>query len=64
MIISIICVATISILTTGCLTTTQKSTAVGTGGGAGDVGGTSGKRVDGIATYLPGLRRKVAATSP
>ncbi len=23
-----------------------------------------GKRVDGIATYLPGLRRKVAATSP
>ncbi len=39
MIVSIICVTTISILTTGCLTTTQKSTTVGTGGGAGDVGG-------------------------
>jgi hypothetical protein len=33
-IFTIICVATISILTTGCLTTTQKSTAIGTGGGA------------------------------
>ncbi len=33
-IVTIMCVAAISILTTGCLTTTQKSTAVGTGGGA------------------------------
>ncbi len=33
-IVTIMCVVAISILTTGCLTTTQKSTAIGTGGGA------------------------------
>lgn len=32
--ITIMCVAAISIFTTGCMTTTQKTTAVGTGGGA------------------------------
>ncbi len=34
-IIAVVCVAAISILTTGCMTTTQKGTAVGTGVGAG-----------------------------
>ncbi len=33
-IIAVICVAAISVLTTGCMTTTQKGTAVGAGAGA------------------------------
>jgi len=32
--LAVICVASIAILTTGCMTTTQKGTAVGTGAGA------------------------------